>query len=47
MTSDLGVSTADECALVLICYLQEQVDGIRSETTELVELQVPLLAKAA
>lgn len=47
MTSDLGVSTADDCALVLICYQREQVDGIRSETTELVELHVSLLAKAA
>lgn len=49
MTSrDLGVWTADECALVLIDYQNEMFEVIRSETdADLVELNVRLLAKTA
>ena len=48
MTSDLGVWTADDCALVLIDYQQEMFEVIRSETeADLVELNVRLLAKTA
>jgi nicotinamidase-related amidase len=48
MTNDLGVWTADDCALVLIDYQNEMFEVIRSETpTELVELHVRLLAKTA
>jgi nicotinamidase-related amidase len=48
MTSDLGVWTADDCALVLIDYQQEMFEVIRSETSaDLVEMHVRLLAKAA
>src|SRR4051812_4149863 len=48
MTSDLGVWTADECALVLIDYQKEMFEVIRSETdADLVELNVRLLAKTA
>jgi nicotinamidase-related amidase len=48
MTSDLGVWTADDCALVLIDYQQEMFEVIRSETgADLVELHVRLLAKTA
>ena len=48
MTNDLGVWTADECALVLIDYQQNMLDVIRSETSaELVEIHVRLLAKTA
>jgi nicotinamidase-related amidase len=45
---DLGVWTADSCALVLIDYQKEMFEVIRSETdAELVELHVRLLAKMA
>jgi len=48
MTNDLGVWTADDCALVLIDYQQEMFEVIRSETSaDLVEMQVRLLAKTA
>ena len=48
MTSDLGVWTADDCALVLIDYQQEMFEVIRSETSaDLVEMHVRLLARAA
>src|SRR5882724_5357623 len=48
MTSDLGVWTADDCALVLIDYQTEMMEVIRSETNaDLVELHVRLLAKTA
>src|SRR5690348_12590917 len=48
MTSDLGVWTADDCALVLIDYQTEMVEVIRSETnSEMVELHARLLAKTA
>jgi nicotinamidase-related amidase len=48
MTSQLGVWTADDCALVLIDYQKEMFEVIRSETpTDLVELHVRLLAKTA
>src|SRR5881397_3512325 len=48
MTKDLGVWTADDCALVLIDYQKEMVEVIRSETSaDLVELHVRLLAKTA
>jgi nicotinamidase-related amidase len=48
MTSDLGVWTADDCALVLIDYQNEMFEVIRSETNaDLVELHVRLLAKTA
>ena len=48
MTSDLGVWTADDCALVLIDYQQEMFEVIRSEThADLVELHVRLLARTA
>src|SRR5580765_6377722 len=48
MTNDLGVWTADDCALVLIDYQKEMFEVIRSETTaDLVELHVRLLAKTA
>jgi nicotinamidase-related amidase len=48
MTSDLGVWTADDCALVLIDYQNEMFEVIRSETSaDLVELHVRLLAKTA
>jgi nicotinamidase-related amidase len=48
MNSDLGVWTADDCALVLIDYQPEMFEVIRSETSaELVELHVRLLAKTA
>src|SRR5882724_13244683 len=48
MTKDLGVWTADDCALVLIDYQREMFEVIRSETsTDLVEMQVRLLAKTA
>jgi nicotinamidase-related amidase len=47
-TKDLGVWTADSCALVLIDYQNEMFEVIRSETNaEMVELNVRLLAKAA
>jgi nicotinamidase-related amidase len=48
MTSDLGVWTADDCALVLIDYQNEMFEVIRSETgADLVEMHVRLLAKTA
>src|SRR3954468_8932253 len=48
MTNDLGVWTADDCALVLIDYQKEMFEVIRSETdAALVELHVRLLAKTA
>src|SRR3954470_13483185 len=48
MTRDLGVWTADDCALVLIDYQNEMFEVIRSETSaELVEMHVRLLAKTA
>src|SRR5258705_7246393 len=48
MTNDLGVWTADDCALVLIDYQKEMFEVIRSETSaDLVEMQVRLLAKTA
>jgi nicotinamidase-related amidase len=48
MTSDLGVWTYADCALVLIDYQKEMFEVIRSETDgQLVELNVRLLAKAA
>jgi len=48
MTKDLGVWTAEDCALVLIDYQNEMFEVIRSETpANLVELHVRLLAKTA
>src|ERR1700734_3519865 len=48
MTRDLGVWTAEDCALVLIDYQNEMFEVIRSETpADLVELHVRLLAKTA
>jgi nicotinamidase-related amidase len=48
MTSELGVWTADDCALVLIDYQTEMVQVIRSETSsDLVELHARLLARTA
>jgi nicotinamidase-related amidase len=48
MQTDLGVWTADDCALVLIDYQKEMFEVIRSETSaDLVEMHVRLLAKAA
>jgi nicotinamidase-related amidase len=48
MTSDLGVWTSEDCALVLIDYQKEMFQAIRSETpAEVVELHVRWLAKTA
>ena len=48
MTSDLGVWTDGDSALVLIDYQKEMFEVIRSETSaDLVELHVRLLARAA
>src|SRR4051794_9823914 len=48
MSSDLGVWTYEDCALVLIDFQKEMFEVIRSETdAALVELNVRLLAKAA
>ena len=48
MTRELGVWTAEDCALVLIDYQNEMFEVIRSETdAALVELHVRLLAKSA
>ena len=48
MNKELGVWTADDCALVLIDYQQEMFEVIRSETSaDLVELHVRLLARTA
>jgi len=46
MTSELGVWTADDCAIVLIDYQNEMFEVIRSETNaDLVELHARLLAR--
>jgi nicotinamidase-related amidase len=48
MIDDLGVWTADDCAMVLIDYQTEMFEVIRSETSaDLAELHVRLLAKTA
>jgi nicotinamidase-related amidase len=48
MSKDLGVWTAEDCALVLIDYQNEMFEVIRSETgADLVEMHVRLLAKTA
>ena len=48
ITKDLGVWTAEDCALVLIDYQKEMFEVIRSETyADLVELNVRLLARTA
>jgi len=48
MTNDLGVWTADDCALVLIDYQKEMFEVIRSEASaDLVEMHVRLLARTA
>src|SRR5256714_15250368 len=48
MTNDLGVWTADDCALVRIAYQKEMFEVIRSETSaDLVEMHVRLLPKTA
>ena len=48
MSSDLGVWTYEDCALVLIDFQKEMFEVIRSETVaDLVELNVRLLARAA
>jgi len=48
MTSDLGVWTASDCALVLIDYQKEMFEVIRSETdADQVELNVRLLCDVA
>lgn len=48
MNRDLGVWTAQDCALVLIDYQKEMFEVIRSETkADLVELNVRLLARTA
>src|SRR6185295_6225783 len=48
MSSDLGVWTYQDCALVLIDYQKEIFETIRSETkADLVELHVRLLARTA
>jgi nicotinamidase-related amidase len=48
MTKDLGVWTADDCALVLIDYQKEMFEVIRSQTSaDLVEMHVRLLARTA
>jgi nicotinamidase-related amidase len=48
MTKELGVWTAEDCALVLIDYQNEMFEVIRSETpANLVELHVRLLARTA
>ena len=48
MARDLGVWTADDCALVLVDYQKEMFEVIRSETSaDLVEMHVRLLARAA
>jgi hypothetical protein len=48
MTKELGVPTADDCALVLIPYQREMLEVIRSDTSaDLVETHVRLLAKPA
>jgi nicotinamidase-related amidase len=48
MKNDLGVWTAQDCALVLIDYQKEMFEVIRSETdADLAELNVRLLARTA
>jgi nicotinamidase-related amidase len=48
MTKDLGVWTAQDCALVLIDYQKDMFEVIRSQpSADLVELHVRLLAKTA
>jgi nicotinamidase-related amidase len=48
MKTELGVWTADDCALLLIDYQKEMFEVIRSETSaDLVELHVRLLARTA
>src|ERR1700704_5223468 len=48
MANDLGIWTADDCAMLLIDYQNEMFEVIRSETSaDLVELHVRLLAKTA
>ncbi len=48
MSSNLGVWTYEDCALVLIDYQDKMFEVIRSETgADLVELNVRLLAKTA
>jgi nicotinamidase-related amidase len=48
MEKDLGVWTADACALVLIDYQKEMFEVIRSETNaDMIELHARLLAKTA
>jgi nicotinamidase-related amidase len=48
MNKELGVWTADDCALLLIDYQNEMFEVIRSETSaDLIELHVRLLAKTA
>ena len=48
ITRELGVWTADRCALALIEYQEETFEVIRSETrADLVEIHVRLLAKTA
>jgi nicotinamidase-related amidase len=48
MTKELGVWTADDCAIVLIDYQNEMFEVIRSETNaDLVELHARLLARTA
>jgi nicotinamidase-related amidase len=48
MTKELGVWTADDCAIVLIDYQNEMFEVIRSETSaDLVELHARLLARTA
>ena len=48
MSTDLGVWTDQDCALVLIDYQKEVFATIRSETkADLVELDVRLLARTA
>jgi nicotinamidase-related amidase len=48
MNKELGVWTADDCALVLIDFQNEMFEVIRSETNaDMVELHVRLLAKTA
>jgi nicotinamidase-related amidase len=47
-TKDLGVWTADDCALLLIDYQKEMFEVIRSETSAgMAELHVRLLARTA
>jgi nicotinamidase-related amidase len=48
MNKDLGVWTADDCALLLVDYQHEMFEVIRSETNaDMVELHARLLARTA